>query len=167
MPVAAFETQPTRIPDAVILPRSYAEAHTMLGDRIHLKIADETYLVRAPRPDLPNCISINWYGIEIVVFDPANGWVCLNTNSYPHYRAVLDIFQRVLRDSCLSIVTHDDDFPNFHGGSWVLRIHRLNVDRVPTPEVVRSFDFSDLIHVHPAVGAIRTAEQIRADLDAA
>lgn len=167
MPIPAFETQPPRIPDAVALPRSYAEAHTMLGDRIHLKIADETYLVRAPRVDTSNAIAIVWYGIEVIVYDPINGWLQFNTNNYPHYRAVLDIFQRVLRDSALSVTTANDNFPAFSGGLWRINVHSLNEDRVPTPAILRNVPYSDFIHVHPAVGAIRTLDQIRADIAAA
>lgn len=163
MPRSPFETQPPRIPDAVALPRSFAEASAMLGDHPHLKIADETYLVRAPRSDGVDCIAINWYGFEILVYEPIAGWLMLNTNAFPHYRAVLDIFQRVLRDSRLSMTSVGDNFPAFVGGSWLIRVHRLGPDRAPTPSIDREVPFQDFISVHPAVGAVRTLEQIRAD----
>lgn len=156
MPTTGFTQQPPRIADTVEIPKTYEHAARLMGNSFHTKISDETWLVKSYRPR-GDFIDLVWNGILLVTFDRAAGWLILNTNGFPHYRAVLDIFRRVLSGSLCSIRCSQsdtsDNWTNFNGGQWTIDVHAQNEAGAPVG-IRESHPFTDMMALHPATGTV-------------
>lgn len=159
MPATSFNIQPPRLPEDTPIPRHNDDCEQLFRtfqtnhNFPQIRLADETYLIRFNTTDGHTLYQLVWYGLPIVSYLP-DQWIIFKTDGFFGFRAVLDIFSRVLSaPSQIIIEAVGENFIDFKCNSYIIKAYASGPNNT-LGHLKQQKVLHDNLALHPGTGTI-------------